>query len=90
MQGDPLSPLLFVLVMEALDRMISAAVSGGWLSSFSVGTRIDTSHLLFTNDALIFCWADPNHLGILQGLFLLFKVVLGLKTNLAKLELVLV
>jgi hypothetical protein len=42
--------------MEALGRMISAAMSGGLLSGFSVGTGylggIDISHLLFVNDAL--------------------------------------
>lgn len=36
-QGGPLSPRLFVIVMEVLGRMISIAVSGGLLSSFSVG-----------------------------------------------------
>jgi hypothetical protein len=36
-QGDPSSPLLFILVMEALGTMISPTVSGGWLSGFSVG-----------------------------------------------------
>jgi len=37
-QGDPLSLLLFVLMMEDLDGVISAAVSGGLLSAFYVGT----------------------------------------------------
>jgi hypothetical protein len=35
-QGDPLSPLLFVIVMEVLGKMISAVVSGGLLSGFFV------------------------------------------------------
>jgi hypothetical protein len=39
---------------------------------------------------LIFCGADPNQLRNLQGLFLCFEVVSGLKTNLAKSELVLI
>jgi retron-type reverse transcriptase len=36
-QGDPLSPLLFLLVMEALSRMLAKVVERGFISSFSVG-----------------------------------------------------
>jgi hypothetical protein len=61
-QEDPLSPLLFVIEMEALGRMISVAMSGSLLSGFIVGTWIDIFHLLFVDDTLIFCGADPNHL----------------------------
>ena len=61
-QGDPLSQLLFVLVMEALGRMLDKAVLEGRMSVFSVGNlegrSMAVSHLLFADDALIFCKVD--------------------------------
>jgi hypothetical protein len=53
-QGNPLSSLLFIIVMEALGRMISAAVSVDLLSRFSVGTWTDISLLLFVDVPLLF------------------------------------
>ena len=37
-QGDSLFSLLFVIVMEALSRMMSRAVEGGLLLEFKVGS----------------------------------------------------
>ena len=57
-QGDPLSPLLFNVVMEALSRMLDVATAAGQFSGFSVGSTLSTSvmvsHLLFADDTLIF------------------------------------
>jgi hypothetical protein len=80
-QGNPLSPILFVFVMEALSRMISAAVRGGLLDGFKIGD-VDFSHLLFADDTLIFCSAHSSQLRNLQSLFLLFEAASGLKVNL--------
>ena len=82
-QGDPLSPLLFVLVMEALNRMISAAIHGGLLEGFTVGNA-SISYLLFVDDTLIFCNSMPTQLHYLRSLFLLFEATSNLKVNLAK------
>jgi hypothetical protein len=87
-QGDPLSPFLFVLVMEAFSRMISAMYSRGLISGFSVGSRehdrVEVSHLLFADDTLIFCGTDASQIGYFEALLVCFEVVSGLKVNLAK------
>jgi hypothetical protein len=74
--------------MEALSKMLSATVDRGLLSGFSVGTRlsevVNISHMLFADDTLVFCGANPDHLRYLRVLFLCFEAVSGLKVNLAK------
>jgi hypothetical protein len=58
-QGDPLSPHLFVVVMEAFSKMMSVAVEKELLASFSMSSRpsgtMEVLHLLFADDTLIFC-----------------------------------
>ena len=93
-QGDLLSPLLFVLVLKALGRMLDKAVHVGCMLGFNVGNlegrSMAVSHLLFADDTLIFCEADLDQILILCMIFIWFEVVLGLKINLGKSELVLV
>jgi len=92
--GDPLSPLLFVIVMEALSKLFSVTVQRGFLSGFFVGSGsngvINISHLLFADNTLVFCGANPDHLHYLRMLLLSFEAVSGLKINLDKSVLVLV
>jgi hypothetical protein len=87
-QGDPLSPLLFVVVMEAFSKMINVAVERELLSGFLVGSRhfevMKVSHLLFTDDTLIFCKPKVEQICNLRCLLLCFEAVLELKINLSK------
>jgi hypothetical protein len=87
-QGDPLSPFLFVLVMEAFSKMIGAITSRGLISGFSVGSielnRVVVSHLLFADDTLVFCGANESQIRHLGALLVCFEAVSGLKVNLAK------
>jgi hypothetical protein len=87
-QGDPLSPFLFDLVMEAFSRMINAIISRGLITGFSVGsseqTRVVVSHLLFADDTLVFCGADERQISHIGALLVCFEAVSGLKINLPK------
>ena len=68
-QGDSLSSLLFVVVMEALNRLLMRAEKGHFLRGFEVQGRNNNplmiSNLLFPDDTLIFCDADIDQIGYL-------------------------
>jgi hypothetical protein len=91
-QGDPLCPLLFVVIIEAFSMMMSATMYSGLLSVFLVGLRnheqMLVSHLLFANDMLIIFEPSGEQLRNLRCLLLSFEVVLGLKINLSKSEII--
>ena len=63
-QEDPLFPLFFDVVMEALSCMLDVAAAAGQFSGFFVGSTPSTSmmvsHLLFVDDTLILCDVNPN------------------------------
>jgi hypothetical protein len=91
-QGDSLSPLLFVLVMEALSRLMDKAVAEHLLEGFTVNNSnrpdLKISHLLFADDTLIFCGADRAQLLHLKWFLMCFEAVSGLHINLGKSEIV--
>ena len=87
-KGDPLSPLLFVLVMEALSRMVNATIEQGLLIGFPTGGRVFSdlvvSHSLFAGETLIFCEAHPQQVRYVHLILLCFEAVSGLRVNLGK------
>ena len=69
-QGDPLSPYLFVIGMEALSSLINHAVEGNYLFGSRIadrrGEELVISHLLYADDTLLFCEADKDQLKFLS------------------------
>ena len=63
MIGDPLSPFLFVVAMEALSRLF-ATVDKGLLSSFLMGFR-DNDELLVSQS--LFLQITPSIFWVLWG-----------------------
>ena len=57
-QGDPLSPYLFLLCAEGFTSLLQKAVLEGNIQGVSICRRAPRiSHLLFTDDSLLFCRA---------------------------------
>ena len=65
-QGHPLSPLLFLLVMEVLSRLLKKTEECNLIQGFHVGAvnsvEVSISHLLFANDTILFCDASREQL----------------------------
>ena len=63
-QGDMLSPLLFVLIMEVFSRILKKTEEGGLLRGFHVrlinSIGISISHLPFADDTILFCDASMS------------------------------
>ncbi|GFS36279.1 hypothetical protein Acr_00g0045080 [Actinidia rufa] len=77
--------------MDVLSRFISRAVSSDRLSGFKVGEgsqEVTVSHLLFADDTLILCKADPEEMACLREILLCFQTASNLKINLVKSDII--
>ncbi|GJW12197.1 RNA-directed DNA polymerase, eukaryota [Tanacetum coccineum] len=86
-QGDPLAPLLFILVMESLHLSISRVVEAGIFKGIRLNSSLSLSHLFYADDALIIGeWSSDNLRGIINVLKCFF-LASGLQINIHKSQL---
>lgn len=58
-QGDPLSPFLFILVVDGLGRMIKARVNSGQLKRLRLwGEELPLTHQQFVDDVMLYGQAN--------------------------------
>ncbi|GJV90311.1 RNA-directed DNA polymerase, eukaryota [Tanacetum coccineum] len=83
-QGDPLSPYLFILIIESLNMSLSRAIDEGVFKGIQLHRSISISHLFYADDAMFIGeWSDTNLKGIINILQCFFFAS-GLKINIDK------
>ena len=91
-QGDPLSPLLFLVMMEVFSKMIKRVEGAGLLRGSKAngrqGGRVCVSHLLFADNTILFYDANEEQILHVRMLLLCFQAMIGLKVNTLKSEMV--
>jgi len=84
-QGDPLSPYLFIICMEKLSISINKVVlQGDWDPIQLSNNEPRLSHLLFVDDVLLFTKAKNSQCRFIIDLFDRFSKDSSLKINLSK------
>ena len=91
-KGDPLSPYLFVIGMEALSGLLKCAVEGNFISGCKFegrdGGELIISHLLYADDTVLLCDVKPEQLMYLGWILMWFEALSGLRINQSKSEII--
>ncbi|XP_042974644.1 uncharacterized protein LOC122306276 [Carya illinoinensis] len=84
-QGDPLSPYLFILVVEVLSSLLNHAEASKVIHGFPICRwKLSINHLFFTNDSLLFCRANAREWSSIHLLLNLYEEASGQKLNKTK------
>ena len=76
-QGCPLSPLLFLLVIEGFNRLLLKEKAGGRVKGIKININLFITHLMFVDDIMILGSGSIDEWGVISGLIENFCVSRG-------------
>ncbi|KAL2248485.1 UNVERIFIED_CONTAM: hypothetical protein Sindi_2700800 [Sesamum indicum] len=83
-QGDPMSPALFLLSMEYFSRLVKRKRSTSDFNFHPKCEKLKITHLLFTDDLMLFSRGDLPSIHVLMEYLQEFRDVSGLTINTSK------
>nr|GEY14275.1 RNA-directed DNA polymerase, eukaryota [Tanacetum cinerariifolium] len=83
-QGDPLSPFLFILVMESLHISFARVLESDLYKGISINNSLMISHLFCADDAVFVGKWDISNIKVIVNVLKCFFMASGLKINLYK------
>ncbi|GJU81314.1 RNA-directed DNA polymerase, eukaryota [Tanacetum coccineum] len=83
-QGDPLSPFLFILIMESLHISFNIMVNAGLYNGIQIDESLNLSHLFYADDVIFVGKWNSSNLSTIVNVLKWFYLASGLKINLNK------
>lgn len=81
-QGNPLSPLLSIMVADSLRCMLQLAISGKLLEPVGLDNISSLLHSLqYIDNTVLFCNTSRQQLDNIKRLLYLYEILTGLKIN---------
>ena len=80
-QGDPLSPLLFIIAMEALSRSLSVAARSQEFQFHPKCKEINLTHLTFADEIFLFAGGTKSSVQVIMDELNRFEEFSGLQVN---------
>ncbi|GKE68056.1 putative RNA-directed DNA polymerase, eukaryota, reverse transcriptase zinc-binding domain protein [Tanacetum coccineum] len=83
-QGDPLSPFLFIIAMEGLHMALNDGIDANMFHGVKIGSNIHLSYLFYADDVIILSKWNQSDMENIIRILNIFYITFGLKINIHK------
>ncbi|GKD85945.1 RNA-directed DNA polymerase, eukaryota, partial [Tanacetum coccineum] len=87
-QGDPISPFLFILIMETLHLSFKRVIEANLFKGISINASFSRSHLFYADDVVFIGEWNSSNIKIVAKVLNCFYLASGLKINFHKSKLI--